>query len=167
MKVVSNTSPIINLAAIGQLDLLRRLYGRIIIPRAVHTEITGAGPCEPGAAEVRQLDWIAVHEVANRSLVAALRLELDPGEAEAIACALETQANRLLLDERLGRAVATRLGIQPIGVLGVLIEAKRQGMLPAVKPPLDALITQAGFWIAKPLYSRVLAAADEGYTPSV
>lgn len=116
---------------------------------------------------MRQFDWIAVHEVANRSLVAALRLELDPGEAEAIACALETQANRLLLDERLGRAVATRLGIQPIGVLGVFIEAKRQGILSVVKPQLDALITQAGFWIAKPLYGRVLAAAGEGDAPPV
>ena len=69
MRVVSNTSPIINLAGIGRLDLLRDLYGAIVIPRAVYGEITGFGQHLPGAAEVQAADWIAVYEVKNRSLV--------------------------------------------------------------------------------------------------
>ncbi len=137
------------------------MYGNLIIPQAVYAEIVHSGLNEPGALEVREADWIHVYEVSNRPLVEALKLELDPGEAEAIACAIETQANRLLLDERLGRNVAQRLGVRHIGLLGILIEAKRQGVITAVKPRLDKLISQAGFWVGKPLYNRVLEAAEE------
>ena len=110
MRVVSNTSPIINLSCIGHLELLHRLYGDIVIPRAVYNEITRSGTEEPSAIVVQQLEWINVNEVANRPLVDGLRLEVDAGEAEAIACALELRADLLLLDEHLGRVVAQRLG---------------------------------------------------------
>ena len=149
MKVVSNTSPIINLACIGQLNLLHQLYGEVIIPGAVYEEITVTGAGEPGCSEVQDKEWIVLHTIVNRPLVDALRLEIDPGEAEAIACAIELQADWLLLDERLGRRVAGRLGVRYIGLLGVLIEAKRNGLIAAVKPALDDLISKAGFWITK------------------
>ena len=161
MIVVSNTSPLTNLAAVGQLDLLPQLYQRVIIPTAVHRELAALSTGQPGFVEVGRLTWIESRAVKDHALVQALRLELDEGEAEAIALALEVSADLLLLDERLGRAVATRFGLRFIGLLGVLIEAKQQGLIPTVKPILDDLIVQAGFWVSQALYARVLQAAGE------
>lgn len=161
MTVVSDTSPIINLARINKLDILHHSFGGIVIPRAVYEEITRFGPEEPGASEVEQCAWITVYAVANRPLVEALKLEIDPGEAEAIACAIEMNAERLLLDERLGRNVSQRLGVKCIGLLGLLIEAKNKGLVMMVKPLVDDLIAKAGFWISRRLYARVLSAAGE------
>ncbi len=90
-----------------------------------------------------------------------LRLELGEGEAEAIALALESQADLVLLDERRGRQRAVRLGLRVTGVLGVLVEAKCQHLLAAVRPVLDALRHDAGFWISDDLYRRVLDLAGE------
>lgn len=161
MIVVSNTSPIINLACVGQLDLLRQIHGSIVIPEAVFTEIAIAGAGEPGAEEVRRSPWIMRRQVTQRPLVNVLRLELDAGEAEALACALELNADLVLLDERRAREVAQRLGLRFIGLLGILIEAQRQRRLPRVRPVLDDLRQKAGFWMTDALYQRVLAAAGE------
>ena len=100
--VISNTSPVINLAAVGQLDLLRHLYGKIVIPQAVYSEIVIVGTGQPGAVEVETLDWIETRQVRNRTVVTALQLELDEGEAAAIALAAELKADLILLDERKG-----------------------------------------------------------------
>ena len=161
MIVVSNASAIINLAAVGQLDLLRQLYDKIAIPQAVYHEIAVVGVGQPGATEVQTLEWIETRQVVNRTLVASLQIELDKGEAEAIALAVELKAELLLLDERLGRAVASRLGLKFIGLLGVLIEARGKRLIPAVKPVLDNLITQAGFWVNDQLYAQVLQVVGE------
>jgi hypothetical protein len=99
--------------------------------------------------------------VTSQAIVDALQAELDIGEAEAIALAVEKQANLLLSDERRGRQVATRMGLTYIGLLGVLLEAKRKGFLPEVKPVLDDLLAKAGFWVSPQLYTRVLQAAGE------
>lgn len=159
MIVVSNTSPISNLAAIGQLDLLRHFYQHIVVPAAVYQELLADKGSHPGAI-VQTLKWIEGRTVQNRALVTALRLELDEGEAETVALAQELGADLVLLDERLGRAVATRFGLRFIGLLGVLVKARQQGLLPAIKPALNAL-RQAGFWISHNLYSQVLQAVGE------
>lgn len=161
MIVVSNTSPITNLAAVGQLDLLRQLYENILIPQAVYEELTSGGGQQPGATEVQTFAWIETRAVKDRALVAALRGELDEGEAEAIALAKELAADLLLLDERRGRTVASRLALRFVGVLGTLIEAKQRGLLLTVKPVLDDLVTKAGFWVSPQLYTRILQVAGE------
>lgn len=161
MIIVSDTSPINNLAAINQLDLLRQLYDTVMIPQAVYRELTEPDFPVAGATEVQSFDWIQTRQVTNRVLVEALQNELDTGEAEAIALSLELEADQVLIDERRGRIVAARLNLQYTGILGILVEAKGQGLIPAVKPLLDALINQAGFWIAEPLYNRVLQFAGE------
>jgi len=159
--VVSNTSPITNLAAVEQLDLLRQLYGTVLIPQAVYGELIAGGGGQPGAREVQTLEWIETRAVTDHALVTALQIELDNGEAEAIALTKELAADLLLLDERRGRAVAARLDLRFVGLLGVLIEAKQKGTIPAVKPVLDDLMAKAGFWISQRLYVRVLQAAGE------
>ena len=161
MSIVSNASPLINLARIGRLDLLRQLYGEILIPEAVWHEVVVEGAGRPGADEVRTASWLKKQSVANTQLVRALRQELDAGEAEAIALALEIQAERVLMDERLGRETARHLGLRYTGLIGVLIEAKHRGLIDEVGPQLTALRTLAGFRVSDALYVRVLQGEGE------
>lgn len=161
MIVISDASPLIALAAIKKLDLLRALYCELVVPAAVYDEITAVRPTAPGANDVREAEWIQVRSVKNRALVEALTLELDAGEAEAIALAVEFDADLLLMDERRGRIAASRLGRRVVGVLGLVIEAKAAGILPAVRPVVDALTTDAGFRISQALLEKVLASAGE------
>jgi predicted nucleic acid-binding protein len=161
MSIVSNTSPIINLAFAGLLDLLPQLYGNIVIPHAVWEEIVVQGEGQPGAAELQQAAWVQVSSVNNRELVDALRQELDAGEAEAIALAMQLRAEILLMDERLGRETAHHLGLHCVGLIGVLVEAKHKSLIPAIQPHLDLLRTQAGFRLSELLYRQVLNDANE------
>lgn len=160
MIVVSDSSPLISLARIGELGILRRLYGEILIPQAVWDEIVVEGEGRPGADEVRGSGWIRCELVSNLHLARILRRELGAGEAEAIALAVERDADLLIIDERLGREIASYLGLNVIGVIGVLVEAKHKGIIRSVKAYLDKLRELAGFRISDALYSRVLR--DEG-----
>ncbi len=159
--VVSNTSPIVNLARIKQVDLLKQLYGKIIIPQAVYDEIVVAGSGQPGVEQVQARQWIETRQLTTRTLASSLTIELDPGEAEAIALALELKASLLLVDEKRGRKVAERFGLRRLGLCGLLIEAKSKSLIVAVKPVLDDLITEAGFRVSPVLYRRVLETARE------
>ncbi|MBW4650843.1 MAG: DUF3368 domain-containing protein [Kastovskya adunca ATA6-11-RM4] len=161
MIVVSDTSPLNNLAAINQLHLLHQLYRTVLIPEAVYRELTDPNFPIAGATEVQTIEWIQTRAVSDRTLVEALSNELDIGEAEAIALAVESQAEQVLIDERRGRLVATRLNLRYTGILGILVEAKSQGLIAEVKPLLDALVNDAGFWVAEPLYNSVLQLVNE------
>ncbi|HEX6122986.1 MAG TPA: DUF3368 domain-containing protein [Ktedonobacterales bacterium] len=161
MSVISNTSPIINLAAVGQLDLLGHLYGHILIPQAVYDEIVTNGASQPGALEVRTSAWIELRALARPEDANQWLAEVDAGEAEAIALSLAVGADRLLIDERLGRALASRLGIPIMGTLGTLVAAKAHGHITVLKPIMDDLIHQAHFWIAPDLYQKVLDTVGE------
>ena len=161
MIIVSDTSPINNLTEINQLHLLHQLYGTVLIPEAVFQELTDPSFPVAGATEVQTFDWIQTLTVSDRTLVEAMSNELDIGEAEAIALAVEIQADQVLIDERRGRLVATRLNLRCIGILGILVEAKSQGLIAEVKPLLDALVNEAGFWVAEPLYNSILRLVGE------
>ncbi|MBW4551554.1 MAG: DUF3368 domain-containing protein [Aphanocapsa sp. GSE-SYN-MK-11-07L] len=161
MIIVSDTSPINNLAAINQLNLLQKLYSTVIIPAAVYRELTDPNFPVAGATEVQTFDWIQTRQITNLAMLEALSQDLDPGEAEAIVLALEIGADQVLIDERRGRLIADRLNLNYTGILGILIEAKRRGLIISVKPLLDSLINQAGFWVAEPVYNRILQLANE------
>lgn len=161
MIVVSNTSPLTNLAAIGQFNLLQRLYDQVHIAVAVWDELNAGGKCWPGPDEVAAANWIQQHAVQNQALVKALRRDLDRGEAESIALAIELGADLVLLDEKEGRHMAQRLGLRVIGVIGVLLEAKAKGHITRIRPCLDALRQNAGFYLGERLYRIVLERADE------
>ena len=164
MIVVCNTSPLTSLAAIGQFDLLHQLYGRLHIAEGVWEELNARGQRWPGRDEVAAAGWIERHTVQNRALVTALRRDLDQGEAETIALALELGADLVLLDEREGRHTAQRLELKVTGVVGLLLEAKARGALPAIRPHLDALWQKAGFYLSEPVYHAALSLAGESDT---
>lgn len=163
MIVVSNTSPLTNLAAIGHFDLLHALYGEIHIPQAVWAELNAGGKHWPGRDEVAGSGWVQQHSVLNMALVSVLQSDLDRGEAESIALALELQAGLVLLDEREGRHLAQRLGLRVIGVVGVLLDGKSRGALDAVRPLLDDLRQIAGFYLGEAVYTRALRLASEDF----
>jgi len=161
MIVVSNTSPITNLAAIGQLNLLQQIYSTIIIPQAVYDEMAGLDYLVPGSVEVQTFSWITTQQVSDRTLVMQLQTEIDEGESEAIALAIELSANRLLLDDYRARIVASRFRLKFTGILGILLIAKDRKLLESIKPILDELIGWAGFRVSDRLYLDVLNSADE------
>ena len=161
MIVVSNTSPLTNLAAIGQFALFHQLYGRLHIAEAVWEELNARGQHWPGRDEVDAADWIQRHTVQNQALVTALRRDLDRGEAETIPLALELGADLVLLDEQEGRHAAQRLELRVAGVVGILLEAKSQSAVDAIRPHLDALRHKAGFHLTDQVYHSVLTLAGE------
>lgn len=163
MLVCSNTSPLSNLAIVGHLSLLWLYYGSLTIPEAVWAELS---ELEPGRGldaleDARSRGLIRVLPVANRALVAALSDELHPGESEAIALALEAQADLLLMDEREGRAAAEHLGIKITGVLGVLRRARLEGRLASLRSEMLRLRQQAHFFISPSLEEALLLSVGE------
>jgi predicted nucleic acid-binding protein len=159
--VVSNTSPLNSLAAIGQFDLLHHLYGELHIAQGVWGELNASGKCWPGRDEVDSAEWIEHHTVQNRALVTALERDLDRGEAETIALALELEADLVLLDEREGRRAAQRFGLRVVGVVGILLDAKSHGVIKAVHPYLEALRQTAGFYLSDAVCDHALLLARE------
>jgi predicted nucleic acid-binding protein len=164
MIVVSNTSPLTNLAAIGQFDLLHQLYRRLHIAEGVWEELNAKGKHWPGRDEVATADWIERHAVQNQALVTALQRDLDRGEAETIALALELSADLVLLDEREGRHAAQKLELRVVGVVGILLEAKSRRAVEAVRPHLDALRHKAGFYLSEQVYHSALSLTGESNT---
>lgn len=161
MIVVSDTSALSNLALVDHLGLLKAIYQTVIIPEVVASELAAAS--KPAILAIPQLDWIQTQPLTNTQLADNLQQErgLDVGEANAITLALELQADDLLIDERLGRKEAVRLGLSIIGILGILLVAKQRSLIPQVQPVMEALIHKAGFRVSPQRYQRVLALTKE------
>ena len=164
MIVVSDTSVLIHLAEIDRFSLLRRLYTEVTIPTAVWRETVVEGGGRPGAPETRSAHtsgWIEVAApAADTDTYRQLREALDAGEAEALALADQLQADLVLLDESAARQWAEELEIPKTGTVGVLLRAKREGLIDAVRPALNAL-RKTAFWIDDSLYRHALDAANE------
>ena len=161
MIIVSNTSPISNLAKVGQLSLMQKLYGDILIPRAVYEELLDERAGETVITAVQSATWLEIGSVWNQQMINDLRTRVNVGEAEAITLAVEVEADRLLIDERLGRQAAKDFGLKITGVLGILLLSKRQNLITAVKPIIENLMSQASFRISSQLYEDVLHEAGE------
>jgi len=161
--VVSDTSVLSNLAVIGKICLLKRIYHDVIIPEAVADELANAGDDTPEIKAVLSLNWIQVRQASDLQTITTLQTEqlLDRGEACAISLALQLKADELLIDERLGRREATRLDLPKVGILGILLIAKRRNLISAIQPVIDALIAEAGFRVSRQLYEEVLQVAGE------
>ena len=151
MIVVADSSPLIALCRIGRLELLRDLFGQLVIPDAVWQEVVASHPGKAGAAEIVAATWIVQQAVKDKPLVNLLRQDLGAGESEAIVLAREISADVLLMDERRGREAAKRLGIFCTGLVGVLLEARRRGVVSDPASIAQDLRDNAGFWISDEL----------------
>lgn len=153
MIVVSDTSPITSLLQTGHAELLPMLFGEVLIPPAVQAELLRFHATLP--------DWLSVRAIVDHQQADELGSRLDQGEAEAIVLAEECRADYLLIDEKLGREQAQARGVAAIGLLGVLLLAKRAGHLVSVAELIHELKTVAGFFVSERIKSIVLQAAGE------
>ena len=153
--VVADASPLIAFAQIGHLPLLQALFTTIVVPPAVAREIAPSVPSQP---------WIVERQLVQLIPSPVLRASLGGGESEAISLALELHADHLVVDEKAARHLAKDLGLNVIGTLGVLLAAKRRGLITAVRPLIDALLEQ-NFWISPQLVERALVEIGEGAKP--
>jgi uncharacterized protein len=145
---VSNSTCLIGLERIQQLDLLPKVFSPITIPPAVQTEV--------GIVAT----WLTVTAIQNQAVVTTLKTQVDDGEAEAIALALESGDVFIILGDLAARRVAIQLGLKVIGTVGMLLRAKQQGVISEIKPLLIAL-NQADFRISEAIVRRALQLAGE------
>lgn len=156
MLVVADSSPLIYLSRVEVLHVLPALFGQVVVPRTVWEESVNQRPAAPGIGTLREARWIRVVDDPSPQV----DIGLDPGETAAILVAESFHADLLLIDERAGRSVAQRRGVTIRGTLGVLVQARRANLLPALKPVFDALVTE-GFRIAPALVREALASVGE------
>ena len=162
MKAVSNSSVLIALSSIGQLSLLKqRFFEGVLIPDAVWHEVVEVGGGRPGAVEVQGSGWIQRRSVEDQDHVRLLCAELDIGEAEAIVLARQEQADVVLLDEKEARRVVRRLGMHVLGTVGLLIWARREGLVPSLREQLQALQEEGGFRLGQELCLAALCQVGE------
>jgi predicted nucleic acid-binding protein len=160
MTVVSDTGPLIGLAKVNQLSLLKRLFGEVCIPQAVHRELLAKAGPETARLDEALASFIRVRQPSSwPAEVKAATLRLATGEQQAIALACELGV-LLVMDERLGRAAARRLGLSVTGLAGVLVRAKECGLIPAVRPILDG-IRQRGYWLSDELVDAAARLAGD------
>jgi predicted nucleic acid-binding protein len=156
--VVSDTSVVSGLLQSDSLHILQKLYKNIVIPNEVFLEL---GQLDEVLFNQLFNDWIEVKQVSDNALLLELSSHLDLGEAEAITLAKDLKADILLIDEKKGRAIATQLGLSITGILGILIEAKRQNLVAEIKPIIKALTEKAGVWFKPELIVEVLKRVKE------
>lgn len=153
MIVVSDTSPITALLAIGQSELLPKLFSEVLVPEAVHRELSRHHVALPA--------WLKVQAIRRTDLADGFALLVDRGEAEAIALAKEVAADRLLIDERKGRRLAQQQGVAVIGLVGVVLLARRRGLISSARRVLLALVNDAGVYLDSALIEEALATVGE------
>lgn len=156
LTIISNASPLIGLARIEKLDILRKLWSEIVIPEAVYRETVIRGSGKHGADIIEDAcrEWIQVVSVKNRSEVEALQAMLDEGEAEVVTLGQEMDADLVLLDNREPRMFARTVNLKVIGTIGIIIMAWQKGLL---KEPLEVInkLKANGFWIADQLLKKI------------
>ncbi len=158
-RVVVNATPIVALALVGKVELMQQLYGQVVMPSAVQAEVLAGGPSGIGSAELRAATWLRAISLQDPRR-ADLLSDLDRGEAEVIALAQELNADLVIIDERLARRHARRLGLSLTGTLGVLLKGKQLGLVPAVAPLIDQL-RRGGIRLSDALVTEALKTADE------
>ncbi|HOV87830.1 MAG TPA: DUF3368 domain-containing protein [Syntrophobacteraceae bacterium] len=159
-SIVCNTGPLIALAMIDRLDLLKLLFRKVLVPEAVHGEILQGGSASTGLSAYRQASWIKV--IRLRKLPdPLLDSNLDVREASVIQLARERRAKLVLIDERKARKVARNVyGLRLIGSARVLVEARRQGHLESVSEAIRR-IREGGYWIHDDIVRLALHEAGE------
>ncbi|MFN7117732.1 MAG: DUF3368 domain-containing protein [Saprospiraceae bacterium] len=158
MIVVSDTSAITNLIQLDRLDLLHDLFGEVFLALAVQRELYQL-PNQKTILE--SCEWIKVEAVQNQSLLQKLLLELDEGEAASIVLAIEKHADYLIIDESEGRRIAQEWDLKITGLLGVLVRGKEKGLITALRPIMEELVSKIKFRIHPSLFKEILKQAGE------
>jgi predicted nucleic acid-binding protein len=153
MIVVSDTSPLTALLTVVEADLLPQLFAEVIVPEAVQNELL--------RHHARLPEWLRVVSVQNTAQAAKYSQLVDKGEAEAIELALELHADRLLIDERKGRKLALQEGVAVIGLLGVVLLAKRKSLIPSARELIERLDREAGMYLAEDIRDAALKTVGE------
>lgn len=153
MIVVSDTSPLTALLTVGEGHLLPELFAEVVIPGAVRDELLRSHPALPA--------WLRVEPVKDAAEAARLAQFVDSGEAEAIELARELRADRLLIDERRGRRLAVEQGVSVIGLLGVVLLARRTGRIASARALLLRLELEAGMYLSADLRDEALRTVGE------
>ena len=156
--VVINTGPIIALSILGMSDILKKFYQPVYVSLAVENEIRYGGYNAPGYKEINA-DWLIKYRL-NMPMPLLLSMELDMGEAETIASALELGIKKVIIDESMGRQIATYLGLRPTGTVGILLRAKKENHIHSVRPLLDKLMKR-GFRLSRNIYNWSITEAKE------
>ncbi|MGK7901811.1 MAG: DUF3368 domain-containing protein [Hormoscilla sp.] len=161
MKVVVNSTPLISLSITGHFSLLNTLFDRVFIPVSVYEEVVLQGKERPGAEVLAQVDWSVVQAPAQTASLSPELLKLDRGEQDVILLAQEIQADWVLIDEKMGRRIATELGFDVKGTLGVLLIAYQIGLISrdTVREALQEL-SQSSVYISQKLLDWFMKQLD-------
>ncbi|MCF8012156.1 MAG: DUF3368 domain-containing protein [Clostridiales bacterium] len=160
MKAVINSSPLISLSLVEQLELLPKLYDELVIPKSVYNEVIVKGKGKTGSEELEIINSFTLLEAQNKTAKDTIMLELDDGEAEVIAIAKETGIQNVIIDEFAGRQYAFLLGLNVTGALGILLIGKKLGFVEEIRPLMDIMIKHNRY-ISRKLYLTVLRKAEE------
>ncbi|MDE5430447.1 DUF3368 domain-containing protein [Elizabethkingia meningoseptica] len=147
--IISDTSCLIILSKIGELDLLKKVYKNIVTTTDIASEFGEKLP-----------EWIGILKVTDLRKQQILELQLDKGESSAIALAIEIPNSTVVLDDFKARRIATQLGINFTGTIGIIVKAKLNGVIPSIKPFLEK-IEKTNFRISNELKTIALKEANE------
>lgn len=159
-KVVVNTTPLIALCHVGQLTILKKLYGKIIIPEAVYKELAAKEESVCKREVDKFSDWIRVDKIKNQMAKSMYRTQLHDGEVEVMILSKEISADVVIIDDANAKKHAKYLGLPVTGTLGVLIKAKKEGYIEELKPILYQMI-EKGIYISPKLIELCLRHVDE------
>lgn len=163
MIVFTNTSPLIALASIQRLDLLPRLFGTVRVTASVVEECRVGGTIM--VPDLSAYAWLSIVSVAEELVEHPSLVDLDRGERDTIAAAHAANADRVIIDERLGRQAAEELGLSVVGSLGILAKAKTEGLVPSFRDAARGML-EAGIRFHPALIEKLAAHVGEPQTSS-
>ncbi len=159
--IIFNTSPLVNLAEIEQLELVDLLSGRPVLPSAVQSEIRAKEPLFPKASLAVDSSRFECLAPRDALLVRSFRTSLHAGESECLALGMENPGSLLVLDDLAARSAAAASGLALIGTIGILLHGKRCGKIARLRPLINRLREDARFWLTQQLERQVLQLAGE------
>ncbi len=145
--IIADSSCLIGLSRIGKLEVLHKLFGKIIIPEAVYHEVVVRGEGRKGAEEVKNARWIEQQKIENKLAVKAFKVNLGKGEAEAITLAFECNADFIILDDLKARQMAEELALKVIGTVAVLKKAEEKGIIENFADVMDDLRNEGFYFL--------------------
>ncbi len=158
-RVIVNSTPLIILCNIGKLEILKELYGAIMIPQAVYAEVTAKK--DSACQQIVSADWIHVEQIQDQSDKMMYKSRLHEGEVEVMILAQESKkVDLVVIDDNAAKKTAKYLGLPVTGTMGVLLKAKKRGVVKEIRPILESM-KERGFYISGEIERLVLEQAEE------